>query len=236
MMKTPSDGGDPGVHPSESDHGMTTTTAPPRFSLWELAYLLAGRTEAGAARSRELVGIPEVTGPEDDAFSAGLSSLLLRGMMEERGSDVVPVSTARAVGYALGEATQWVSLTALIDGEPDSVFLVGSDRVKLMFRPSPVDSYDVFLLPPDADLPVETGRLVASVASRRDRVDVIVKAAGLERARAAFLAAASDAWKYGVDVVFPGDAQWPAPDLELTEVSKDAVPALVAELVTSVSS
>ncbi len=213
----------------------TTTAAPQRFSIWELAYLLAGREEATARRARELVGIPEASSPEDAAFSAGQSSLALRGMLADEDGALTPVASARIVGYGFGAAERWVALTAIVDGEPDSVFLLEAPSVRFMVRPAPGDCYDVFPLGGETGLAVGAEQMVRQLASSRETVDVIVKAAGAEHSRALFLSVSGGEWRFGEDVIFPGDARWPAPDLETRVVTPDEASAAIIALVSETS-
>lgn len=196
---------------------ITGIAAPPRFTRFELAYLLAGRDDRSASISREVFGIPEV-GPGDPTAEAGASSLVARGLIEERQGTVLPRNEAGLVGFALGTARTWISIVVRTPDGVDVVVVTEGEKVALLVRGAPANTLDFVPVQPDTTARDVAREAVQGLLGRQD-VDIMVRSAGLEDRRALFVRVRPDGLGIGRDPVFPGDAEWPAPDLEVVDAS-----------------
>lgn len=211
----------------------TTTISPPRFSVFELAYLLAGRDDAHAARTRTLTGIPEVPDTADVAYQAGLAGLIARGYLESDGdAGVVPRNEAGVVALTLGTASQWISLSARTGDSVDMSMLVQGERAAFLIRQGPGNTFDFVLIRPGEAIASVAATLVTEILDKVGEAAVMVRSASVDD-EAAVLAIRSDehGWQIGRDPVFPGDAEWPSADLVPEQSSRDAVIAALHEVV-----
>jgi len=202
--------------------------APPRFTRFELAYLLAGRHDASASISREVFGIPEI-GPGDPTAEAGASSLVARGLIDERQEAVLPRNEAGLVGFVLGTGQEWISLVVRTPEGIDVVVFVQGERSAFMVRGAPARTLDFVPIEPDLRARDVARDAVVRLLSRND-VDVMIRVADLAARQALFIRIRPEGFGLGRDPVFPGDEEWPAPDLDIESCNQDDVSAAVDSL------
>ncbi len=187
---------------------------PPRFALFELAYLLAGRDDPNVRRTRELMGIPTVMTGAELEYQAGLSGLITRGLIEADGEGVLPRNEAGLLALILGTATQWVSIAVRTPDLVDLSLLVGSERGACLVRRAPGPTFDVVFIKPGEQVPDVSARIVENLLDADPPKAVMVRSADVDQDRALLLIRSNDGTlQLGDDPVFPGDADWPAPDL-----------------------
>ena len=210
----------------------TTTLEPPRFALFELAYLLAGRTDAHANRTRELLGIPEIADENDTVYAAGFAGLVARGFIADAGVGPIPRNVAGVVALALGTASQWISLAVRTEATFDMSLLIEGERASCLIRRAPGPTFDfVFIQPgnPIADVAVT---LVDGLLDTAPNIEIMVRSANTtEDAALLVLQDQSHNYRLGIDPIFPDDANWPAPDLVPVDSDRVAALAAVATLV-----
>jgi|SRR5690554_128441 len=205
-------------------------SSPPRFGLHELGYLLAGRDDERATRSRELLGIPALT-KDDELFGAGISSLVARGLIERDQETVLPRNEAGLVGYALGTARLWVSLLARTGSKVDLVVFVQGTGASFMVRQAPANTLDFVPVKPGVTASEVTIDAINNLFDNTVDLSMIVRAASVTEDSGVFVQRRSDTgWQLGHDPVFPGNAEWPAPDLEVTPSTRDGVTGAISEL------
>jgi hypothetical protein len=200
---------------------ITGIAAPPRFTRFELAYLLAGRDDTSSLISREVFGIPDV-GDAGASARAGAASLVARGLIEERQGSVLPRNEAGLVGFSLGTAQEWISLVLRVPEGEDLVVFVQGIGVAFMVRGAPAATLDF--------VPTEPGVSAREVAQDaitrllgRDDLDLVLRIASARSRRSLYLQARSGVLGIGLRPVFPLDANWPSPDLEIVAASHDEV-------------
>jgi len=211
---------------------MTKTLEPPRFARFELAYLLAGRTDAHAARSREIVGIPEVESSDDLIYQAGLAGLITRGLLVADGEGVMPRNEAGLAGLILGTASQWISMAVRTSTLIDVSLLVQGVRGSVLIRQAPGGTFDLVFIKPGESIADVAVTLAEKMFADNAELALMVRTADLETDAALFLQH-SDAsgWQLGIDPVFPDDENWPAADLVPTPSTQQGVIDALRELV-----
>jgi hypothetical protein len=212
---------------------ITGIEAPPRFTRFELAYLLAGRDDVSARTSREVFGIPEVA--EGDAtLEAGLSSLVARGLIEEDQTSLLPRNEAGLVGFALGTTREWISLVVRVPEGVDVVVFFQGEKVAMMGRGAPAATLDFVPIRPETSAREAARDAVARLLGRQD-VDLMIRAADRESRSALFIRVRPEGLGLGKDPVFPGDEEWPAADLEIVAASRGEVDRAVDGLLDSLA-
>jgi hypothetical protein len=192
----------------------------PRFAIHELAYLLATRTNFGANRSREWLGIPSVT-DDEKAVELGLSSLVARGLVGEQEGSILPRNEAGLVGFVLGTATKWITVTVRVGEEVDLAHFVQGTGMAVMARHAPADTIDFLAIKQNYDADVAAIASVERVLDAGPDIALLVRVDTAERERGVFVRNdPTVGWRIGFDPVFPGDAAWPAPDLELAATTR----------------
>ncbi len=211
---------------------MTKTLEPPRFALFELAYLLAGRTEAHAVRSREILGIPEVESSDDVIYQAGLAGLITRGLIQADGDGVMPRNEAGVVGLILGTSSHWISMAVRTPTQIDVSILVQGIRASVLIRQAPGGTFDMVFIKPGESIADVCVTLAEKMFTDNSELAMMVRTADLTTDAALFLQHSDAAgWQLGIDPVFPGDENWPAPDLEATESTQSGAIAALKQLV-----
>jgi len=200
----------------------TWKKAPPRFTRYELACLLAGQDTPSVNRSRELLNIPTVSGADDLVFRAGRASLAARGYFAADGPVAVPRNEAGAVAYALAHADQWLSLLGKSGERMDTAVLILGERMSVLGRIAPADGIDFVPVPPTAPAPVMVRRLAEGMLGMHDDSAILLKRAGLSSLSTAFIRRDGEQWGVARDVVLPDDSRWPAADATLQPMTKDA--------------
>jgi len=197
-----------------------TTLQPPRFALFELAYLLTGRTDENSARSREIIGIPEVPEPEGVIFQAGLSGLITRGLITEDEVGLIPQKEAALLGMILATAQHWVSIAVRRPELVDLSLLVQGERASCLIRRAPGPTFDVVFIRPGEAI-ADAAFAIASNLLDEGETALMVRTASVSTESALFVQnTASDGWQLGLDPVFPDQEEWPAPDLEATAADR----------------
>jgi hypothetical protein len=213
---------------------LKTRESVPRFAVHELAYLLATRTDENAVNSRAWLSIPSAE-HDREAVQLGLSSLVARGLIEQvDGGDILPRNEAGLVGFALGTATKWITITARVGNQVDLVHFSQSESVAMMIRHAPADTIDFALIKPDFDADDGALSSVERVLGSEAELDILIRVAihGTERGLFARRTATNE-WHIGFDPVFPGDDSWPAPDLVLSASTRAEVLASARRLIRS---
>lgn len=209
--------------------------APPRFTRYELAYLLAGRDDVSARTSRDVFGIPVVE-QGDPALQAGVSSLVARGLIDLEQDSVLPRNEAGLVGFALGTATQWIALTVRVPEGLDLVVFVEAQGLGMMVRGAPELTLDFVPFQPGATAQSVARDSIARLLSRTD-ADLMIRVQGLSGAqKALFVRVRPEGLGIGHDPVFPGDENWPAEDLVIEDATLEQVQAAVDAVLASASS
>ena len=207
--------------------------APPRFTRLELAYLLAGRDDESARTSRDVFGIPIVT-QGDATSSAGLSSLVARGLIGEKQGSVLPRNEAGLVGFALGTAREWLSIAVRVPEGLDLVIFVEGEKVGLMVRGAPADTLDFVPIQPGISARTAARDAITKLLSRSD-ADLMLRVAGRgTEPKSLYVRVRPEGLGLGHDPVFPGDENWPAEDLAIEPATPAAVETAVDELLASV--
>lgn len=208
-----------------------TELKPPRFALFELAYLLAGRDDPNVQRTRELMGIPEVMTGAEVEYQAGLSGLITRGLIDADAEGLLPRNEAGLLALILGTATQWVSIAVRTVDLVDLSLLVGSERGLCLVRRAPGPTFDVVFIKPGEQLPDVSARLVTNLLDADPAKAVMVRSADVEEDHALLLIRTVDGdWQLGENPAFPGDADWPAPDLVPVPTTRESALAALREL------
>lgn len=206
-----------------------TALQPPRFALFELAYLLAGRTTENAARSREIIGIPEVQEPEGVIFQAGLSGLITRGLIIEDEVGLIPQKEAALLGMILATGQQWVSIAVRRPELVDLSLLVQGELGSCLIRRAPGPTFDVVFIRPGEQI-ADAALAIASNLLDEGETAVMVRTASVSGESALFVQNTRSAWQLGIDPVFPDQEEWPAPDLVATDSDREAALAALRTL------
>lgn len=210
----------------------TTTLEPSRFSTFELAYLLAGRTDAHAARTRELLGIPTVESPDDVVYQAGQSGLITRGLLGESDTGVVPRNEAGVVALTIGTGVHWVSLAVRTADVVDLSLLVQGESASFLVRSAPGATFDFTLIKPGETVAGAAKLVGTRLLDQHEDIALMVRTANIEADNAVLLLrSAKHGWQIGESPVFPGDAEWPAPDLEATDSTREGVLEALAAVI-----
>ncbi len=151
-----------------------TTTFP--LTTFELATLLSLVEGAAAAQSAASLRLPDPR----DAISrrAGLSSLVVRGLVDLGHGRITPQGKAGAVAGVLTTADQWVEIGVARRDTADAAVLVGAGQDVLLLSPRGFDVWDV--LPVDGskdlvDAGIELARQGVEVTGADEPVAVSVK-------------------------------------------------------------
>lgn len=208
---------------------MTGDVMARRLSSFELAYLLTGRADLPAVTARGLLGLP----PASEAAvweQAGRASLELRGLVDPDQEHVLPRNWVGGVGQTVGAAANWI-IVHTKDPEWDevSVFVQGPRAAMLLVRDRPAVWAFTGVEVGDSLVDLAT-RVVAGYLDDRPAGVALVRSVDplAEDVRSVFAKRDGEAWLLGRDPVFPGDTGWPAPDLELEDLGRDAMLAAVA--------
>ncbi|WP_426987307.1 hypothetical protein [Pseudarthrobacter sp. Y6] len=123
------------------------------FGLAEMAYLLHLQPTTGSRASASWLRLSEES-ENQDLISAGLSSLIARGLATVNGSEVGFDRRVDVAVYTLANALRWTQLDLLLDAEGgDSVLHAESDRTTLILQPRTMMSW--FVLPQDPNISAE---------------------------------------------------------------------------------
>ena len=213
---------------------MTTATfsGPPRFAAHELGFLLAGREDASANRSRELLGIP-VVNEGDELLKIGLSSLIARGYIEDNAEKVLPRNEAGLVGYTLGTASHWISILAATTEKSDLTIFVQGESLCVMVRRAPVGTYDIVPLEPGSTVADAVEKGARKLLDAHDDVAIMLRAASTTDDGALFVRRSNgSSWAFTNSPVFEDDPSWPVPDAEVTDTNREGAFAAIHEIVT----
>ena len=211
---------------------LTGISAPPRFALHELAYLLVGRDDPSAVKTREVFGIPEIEA-DGELFRTGLSSLVARGLIEENQESILPRNEAGLVGFGLGTATRWISVAIRATEGADIVVFVQGHKVAFMVRGAPAATFDFVPTRPDLTAASVALEAIAGQLAKLDEFAMMLRVATVSEDSALFVSrTAEHGFRIGLDPVFPGDENWPAPDLELTDATEAQVTDQITRFVT----
>jgi hypothetical protein len=168
---------------------------------------------------------------DDDLFGAGISSLVARGLITRDQDTVLPRNEAGLVGYALGTAKLWVSLLARTGSKVDLVVFVQGTGASFMVRQAPARTLDFVPVKPGVGVSEVVTDAINNLFDNTAELSMIVRAASVADDSGIFAQnSTSGGWQLGHDPVFPGDAEWPAPDLEVTASTREGVTTAVAEL------
>jgi hypothetical protein len=169
------------------------------------------------------MGIPELMTGAEVEYQAGLSGLITRGLIEADSEGMLPRNEAGLVALILGTATQWVSIAVRTEDLVDLSILVGSERGSCLVRRAPGPTFDVVFIKPGEQLPDVSSRLVMNLLDAEPAKAVMVRSADVDEDRALLLIRTNaGAWQLGENPAFPGDAEWPAPDLVPVPTTRDA--------------
>ncbi len=126
------------------------------FGRAEMAYLVQLQETAGSLASASWLRLDAESGSQD-LISAGLSSLIARGMATVEGTNVEFDRRVDIVAYTLANATRWTQTDLLLNAQSgDSVLQAESDRTTLLFQPRTMLSW--FVLPQDPNVSVEAAQ------------------------------------------------------------------------------
>lgn len=115
------------------------------FGVAEMAYLVQLQDTQESHASATWLRLTEESG-NAQLVSAGLSSLIARGMATVDGTSVTFDPKVDAVAYILAHASRWTQLDLLIDAQrADSVLHAESGQLSLIFQPRTMMSW--FVLP-----------------------------------------------------------------------------------------
>jgi hypothetical protein len=201
-----------------------------RLSSFELAYLLSGRSDERAYTARAILGLP----PANDAATweaSGYASLDLRGLLGGEGEGILPHNWVGVIGYTIGTGAHWVALrTKDPVNDEFQLFVQGAGATLLVHRDAP-NTWRFTGVTPGPSLAALARRVVTAYMDGAEYCDVMVRSVSpdVEDIRSVFARRNEQEWFLGADVVFPGDDAWPAPDLELASLSREAVLEAVAQ-------
>lgn len=212
-----------------SDTIITGIASPPRFAMHELAYLLAGRDDAAALRSKEVFGIPQLEG-DGPIFRMGLSSLVARGLVKRDQETILPRNEAGLIGFGLGTASQWISIAVRTATTTDIVVFVQGRNVAFMVRGAPASTFDFVPVEPSLTAVEVVKQALAGQLDANQELSIMVRYATIEANVGLFIGTSADGFTLGKDPVFPGDEAWPAPDLEIVPATRGEVDAAVDSL------
>ncbi|GAA1994673.1 hypothetical protein GCM10009718_35740 [Isoptericola halotolerans] len=128
---------------------------------FELLSLLAVSTEDAARRTREHLHLPEVAS-DSPLLTAGVSSLLVRGLCTMESGTLRPQSRLDALVTVLTRANQWLEAAGIADRTTGSALLVGSELGGALLEPRPYSIWHAWPMPPSPDLPTAGARFVRS--------------------------------------------------------------------------
>jgi hypothetical protein len=203
----------------------------PRFAVHELAYLLATRDDVNATSSRQWLGIPSAE-QDREAVELGFSSLVARGLIEDETGSILPRNEAGLIGYLLGTATKWITVTARVGSRVDLVHFIQGDGVAVMARHAPADTIDFLLIKPDLDADDGAIASIERILGQDADLDLMLRSATLDAEQRLFARKSiADGWEIGHDPVFPGDEAWPAPELELHTSTRAKILAAAKEVI-----
>ena len=205
--------------------------APPRFTRFELAYLLAGRSDQSAKTSREVFGLAEAAAG-DAVSQAGASSLVARGLIEEKADEILPRNEAGLVGFALGTATQWISVVVRTAKGVDVVVFFQGKGVGFMGRGAPADTIDFVPIQPQLSASVVAREAISALLSEGD-ADIMIREATMTERKSLYVSVRPEGLGVGTDPVFPGDDEWPAPDLVVVPSDAARIESLLIEMLNT---
>lgn len=106
-----------------------------------LALLSMTRTES-AATTLKLLRLDR-HGDNQLFHSAGLTTLLVRGLATQQGEKIVPVDKCAVVGSVLSQAQEWLEIELTTPSSTHVLFAVGSNVGALLLSISPYGVHDV---------------------------------------------------------------------------------------------
>jgi len=212
----------------------TPSIEPLRFTLFELAYLLAGRTDAHAGRTRELLGIPSIVDESDTVYAAGFAGLVARGFIDNDNGTAVPRNAAGIVALTLGTASQWISLAVRTADTVDMSLLVEGESASCLVRQAPGPTFDFIFIEPGRRIADVAVLLVDGIIDTAPSVAVMTRTANTTVDSSLLVLHDEQAgYQIGIDPVFPGDTGWPAPDLVPTASTRQGALDALAGLVNA---
>lgn len=128
---------------------------------FELLSLLAVSAEDAARRTREQLHLPEVAA-DSPLLTAGVSSLLVRGLCSMESGTLRPVGRLDALVTVLTKADRWLEAAGIADRTTGSALLVGSEYGGALLEPRPYSIWHAWPMPPSPDLPAAGARFVRS--------------------------------------------------------------------------
>jgi hypothetical protein len=129
---------------NQHEDGMTETAnlETLRLTDHELLALLAMRPTRGAEKTRELFRLSGVA-DKDVLEQAGITTLLVRGLAEVDGDDIVPVDRGAIVAAVVSSADEWLEMALVTPSTDHVLFTAGSDQGSVLLNLSRYGVHEV---------------------------------------------------------------------------------------------
>ncbi|MBD5784585.1 hypothetical protein IF650_00170 [Cellulosimicrobium terreum] len=135
------------------DDGLVELTGP------ELLVLLSLNQTPASSRTREMLRLPGL--PDDSALmAAGLSSLVVRRIVEVAGDQLTPLGNALPLTRIITTATEWVEAAAIAGDRTNAALLVGGQGGAVVLEPRPFGIWQIRPLQLGDPLPEAASRFV----------------------------------------------------------------------------
>lgn len=113
-----------------------------RLTDHELLALLAMNPTPAAARSKELFRLAGVN-HQDVLEQAGITTLLVRGLAEVAGEDIVPVDRGAIVAAVVSTADEWLEMALVTPSSDHVLFIAGSEQGAVLLNLSRYGVHEV---------------------------------------------------------------------------------------------
>jgi hypothetical protein len=113
-----------------------------RLTDHELLALLAMNPTPAAERSRELFRLAGVN-HQDVLEQAGITTLLVRGLAEVAGEDIVPVDKGAIVAAVVSTADEWLEMALVTPTSDHVLFIAGSEQGAVLLNLSRYGVHEV---------------------------------------------------------------------------------------------
>lgn len=201
-----------------------------RLSEYDFTYLLSGRDDERSRASRAILGLPSME--EAAPFEkAGAASLVARSLIDIDQETVLPKNWVGLVGHTLGTASHWISIVAQAEDGRDFSLLVQGDAASLLLRPVTAIVFDLLGLDRVLSLSAQATSIIEAYLDSHPECAILVRSMHPDGdMRNVFVKRSSESgWQFTEDIIFPTDAEWPAPDADLEASDREAVLKVLAE-------
>lgn len=113
-----------------------------RLTDHELLALLAMRPTSGAEKTRELFRLAGVR-DKDVLEQAGITTLLVRGLAEVDGEDIVPIDRGAIVAAVVSSADEWLEMALVTPNSDHVLFTAGSEQGAVLLNLSRYGVHEV---------------------------------------------------------------------------------------------